>query len=124
MAYLISKSILCPKKMLSDFVVFVLDTLRLLAPVSVKAMFGGYGIFKNGVMFALVEQDVLYLKVNTDTKAAFVAQGLQPFSYQKQGKTCYLNYYQCPEEAFDDEELMYEWAYKAYQLALLLKTKA
>jgi DNA transformation protein len=124
MAYLISKVDIMPKKMLSDFVVFVLDTLRLLAPVSVKAMFGGYGIFKNGVMFALVEQDVLYLKVNTDTKVAFVAKGLQPFSYQKQGKTCYLNYYQCPEEAFDDEELMYEWAYKAYQLALLLKTKA
>ncbi|MBK8326822.1 MAG: TfoX/Sxy family protein [Moraxellaceae bacterium] len=112
-----------PKKNLSDYVVFVLDTLRLLAPVSAKAMFGGYGIFKHGVMFALVIQDVLYLKASADTKTAFEAKGLVPFSYQKQGKICYLNYYQCPEEAFDDEELMYDWAYKSYQLALRLKTK-
>lgn len=113
-----------PKKNLSDYVIFVLDTLRLLAPVSAKAMFGGYGIFKNGVMFALVVQDVLYLKTSADSKIAFENKGLVPFCYQKQGKTCHLNYYQCPEEAFDDEEVMYDWAYKSYQLALLLKTKA
>lgn len=48
----------------------------------------------------------------------FVTQGLLAFSYQKQGKTCYLNYYQCPSDAFDDEELMLHWAKIAYHVAL------
>lgn len=112
-----------PIKKRPDYVVFVLDTLRLFAPVSAKAMFGGYGVFKNGLMFALIVQDVLYLKVSTTTKADFEAKGLTPFGYQKQGKTCYLNYYQCPEEAFDDEELMCQWAQTAYQVALQSKAK-
>ena len=101
-----------------EFVLFVLDSLQILGAVSCKAMFGGYGIYKNSVMFALIVDDSLYFKVNEQTKEMFVTQGLLAFSYQKQGKTCYLNYYQCPSDAFDDEELMLHWANIAYNVAL------
>jgi TfoX/Sxy family transcriptional regulator of competence genes len=40
------------------------------------------------------------------------------FSYQKQGKTQTIAYYQCPEEAFDDETIMLSWAKAAYLVAI------
>jgi TfoX/Sxy family transcriptional regulator of competence genes len=43
---------------------------------------------------------------------------LLPFSYQKQGKTHHIHYYQCPEEALEDEDVMRIWAVNAYQVAL------
>ena len=94
-------------KPLSDFALFCLEMMALLAPVSAKPMFGGYGIFKNDVMFALIANNMLYLKTNQHTKSQFVEKQLVPFSYQKQGKSYVMAYYQCPEEAFDDETVMF-----------------
>lgn len=109
-------------KPLSEFAQFCLEMMALLAPVSAKRMFGGYGIYKNGVMFALIVKDVLYLKTNTNTKSLFIEKQLEPFSYQKQGKTQTIAYYQCPEEAFDDEEMMLVWAKTAYLVAIQAAT--
>lgn len=109
-------------KPLSEFAQFCLEMMALLAPVSAKRMFGGYGIYKNGVMFALIVNDVLYLKANPNTKSLFIEKRLEPFSYQKQGKTHTIAYYQCPEEAFDDETIMFEWAKTAYLVAVQAAT--
>jgi DNA transformation protein and related proteins len=49
---------------------------ELFAPVggvSIKRMFGGLGIFKGGLMFALVADDVLYFKADETTTPAFKA---------------------------------------------------
>ena len=105
-------------KALSEFAQFCVDMMHLLAPVSAKAMFGGYGIYKNGVMFALIVKDTLYLKTNAETRSEFIARRLEPFAYQKQGKTYTIAYYQCPEEAFDDETIMLMWAKTAYLVAI------
>lgn len=105
-------------KSLSEFAQFCLDMMQLLAPITAKAMFGGYGVYKNGVMFALIANDVLYLKTDEQNRAWFIEKQLAPFSYQKQGKTYTIAYYQCPEEAFDDEEVMLVWAKSAYLAAI------
>ncbi len=105
----------------SEYVAFLLDVLQVIGPVTAKRMFGGYGIFLHGLMFALVVDDILYLKTNADTITDFTSRGLLPFSYQKQGKTQHINYYQCPEDALDDEEVMQVWANKAYHCALSAK---
>ena len=105
-------------KPLSEFAQFCLEMMALLAPVSAKKMFGGYGIYKNSVMFALIVNDVLYLKTNLNTKSLFIEKQLEPFTYQKQGKTQTIAYYQCPEEAFDDETIMLSWAKVAYLVAI------
>jgi DNA transformation protein len=101
----------------SEYVMFLLDMLQIIGPVSAKRMFGGYGIFLHGLMFALVIEDVCYLKANADTITDFTSRGLLPFTYHKQGKLQQINYYQCPEEALEDEELMQQWANTAYAVA-------
>ena len=61
----------------SEFVEFVLESLQPLGGLSARRMFGGWGIYKDGVMFALIAHDQLYLRVDDGTRAAYEAAGPQ-----------------------------------------------
>lgn len=93
------------------------DTLSGLGPVSVRRMFGGAGIYADGVMFALVADDTLYLKADDETKRAFEDEGLNPFAYEAGGRTIALSYWRVPERLFDDPDEMTEWACIALSVA-------
>jgi DNA transformation protein len=53
-----------------------------LGRVTFRRMFSGWGVFCEAGMFGLVADDVLYLKVDSETRAVFEAEGLEPFGYQ------------------------------------------
>ena len=60
----------------SKFVSSLITTLTPLGPVTAKRMFGGYGIFMEGAMFALVSRDeALFLKADDVNRDAFLAKG-------------------------------------------------
>ena len=69
-------------------------------------------------MFAIVTDDVLYLKADDDNRAEFTRRRLQPFYYEKQGRQLMISYYQAPEEVFEDAGEMCAWAQQAYAAAL------
>ncbi|MEQ8407252.1 MAG: TfoX/Sxy family protein [Gammaproteobacteria bacterium] len=102
----------------SEFVAYVVDLLQSVGPVSSRRMFGGHGIFLEGLMFGLIAGQELYLKVDGQSREEFTALGLQPFTYLRQGKTMQLNYYQAPEEALELPATMAEWGNKAYATAV------
>ena len=106
-----------------EFVNYVVDLMQSIGPVTVKSMFGGHGIFLQGLMFGLVADSVLYLKTDKETKNEFEAKGLEAFSYNKKGKEFKMSYYQAPEEALDGAEEMNSWANKAYNVALKVASK-
>jgi len=81
-------------------------------------MFGGYGIYHNDLMFGLVADDVLYLKVDQQSEPEFIELNLSPFMYNKNGKSVQMSYYLAPEEIYNDVELANIWATKAYDAAL------
>jgi TfoX N-terminal domain len=54
-------------------------------PVSVRRLFGGAGLYADGVMFAILSRDVIYLKADDETRAAFEQEGCMPSSYQAKG---------------------------------------
>ena len=81
-------------------------------------MFGGAGIYRDGVMFGLVSARDLYLKCDETTSERFEEAGCHPFVYEKDGKTVEMSYWSVPEEALDDGELLKRWADLAYQAAL------
>lgn len=101
-----------------EFVAYVLELMQPLGPVSAKRMFGGYGIFLDTLMFALVTDSTLYLKADKASENAFRENGLEAFSYLRQGKQCFLSYFRAPGEALEDAEEMKRWAGKAYAAAL------
>ena len=106
-----------------EFTSYVVDLMQSIGPVNAKAMFGGYGIFHEGLMFGLVADSVLYLKVDKETENEFKAKGLEQFTYNKKGKEFRMSYYQAPEEALESGKEMGSWAAKAYSTALRAASK-
>ena len=101
-----------------EFVSYVVDLMQSIGPVYAKGMFGGYGIFLDGLMFALIADNTLYLKAKQETEAEFQAIGLEQFTYHKRDKELRMSYYEAPEEALEDAEVMRNWADKAFGAAL------
>jgi len=100
------------------FVDYIVDLMQSIGPVNAKRMFGGHGIFLEGLMFGLVADSVLYLKADDTSSKDFTDMDLGAFTYIKQGKATKLSYYQCPEEALESAEEMNIWANKAYVSAI------
>lgn len=83
-----------------------------------KRMFGGIGIFRDELMFGLVAYDVLYLKADDETIAAFEAEGCGPFVYEGKGRTTTMPYWRVPERLFDEPDEFSQWAEAAFAVAL------
>jgi len=87
-------------------------------PVSVRRMFGGAGIFADGIMFALVHDGVIHLKTDERTSPAFDREQLAPFSYMRKGERASLpSYRRMPERLYDDPDELATWARDAVAAA-------
>jgi len=106
-----------------EFCEHVTDLLAGFGPVSIRRMFSGAGLFRDGIMFALIVSDTLYLKVDDTTRPAYEAEGMGPFTYQRKGEAAALGYYQAPEAALDDPETMRDLARDAFAVALRAQAK-
>ena len=82
----------------NEFKEYVLDQLRHLNVVECKPMFGGFGLYHNGLFFGIVAD-------------AYTERGMKPFS--PSAKQTLKNYYEVPAEILEDEEQLAEWARKA-----------
>jgi len=103
----------------SAFTDFLKEQMAGFGLVRVKRMFGGAGIYHDGLMFALVADDVLYLKADEDTKSAFESEGLGPFVYEaKGGKKAVMSYWRAPERCLDDIDEMADWCRSSHAVAL------
>lgn len=109
----------------AEFGEFLKEQMAGLGPVALRRMFGGAGVFLDGLMFALVVDDVLYLKADEPGRAAFEAEGLAPFSYAtKNGEHTLTSYWRAPERCLDDPDDMTLWCRRAYDAALKVNRKA
>ena len=106
-----------------EFVAYVVELMQSIGPVRAKAMFGGHGIFLEDLMFGLVADSVLFLKVDKQTENNFKVRGLEVFTYMKKGKEFNMSYYQAPEEVLEEGEEMSYWANMAYSAALRATSK-
>ena len=81
-------------------------------------MFGGAGIYADGVMFGLVAGGVIYLKADEHNVSAFEAEGLAPFTYPtRNGKRGVMSYRLMPERLYDDPDELAAWAREALAAA-------
>ncbi len=82
-------------------------------------MFGGAGIYADSVMFALIADDVIYLKAGESNEADFAAENLPPFTYQAgNGKRAIMSYRRMPDRLYDDPDELAQWAARALAAAL------
>ena len=101
-----------------DYLDHLLDQFTVFGPVDARRMFGGVGLFRGGLMIALVSGDTLYFKVDDGNRGAFEAAGLGPFTYGARGERVVLSYYEAPAEVFDDPDELARWARSAHEAAL------
>ncbi|MCB1754920.1 MAG: TfoX/Sxy family protein [Gammaproteobacteria bacterium] len=105
-------------KTANEFVENLKDVFAAFGAIEARRMFGGYGLYHDGLMFALVSGDVLYLKTDKQSLASFTGLDLQPFEFEKKGKMVETSYYTAPEIIFDEPDAAKEWASRAYEAAL------
>ena len=105
------------------FAAHITELLQWFGPVRCRQMFGGFGLFLDGLMFGLVVDSVLYLKADTVNRSRFEEMGLLPFRYPRSGEMRQLSYYETPAEAIEDRQLLAQWAEGAFAAAVRAAAK-
>ncbi|HEY0840217.1 MAG TPA: TfoX/Sxy family protein [Vulgatibacter sp.] len=109
----------------NEFVAHVLDQLEGLGSPTSRAMFGGHGIYVDGVIVGLVVNDTLYLKVDDRNRSRFEqAQGV-PFTYhnKRTGQDQAMSYWTIPDHVLDDAGAMVEWGRTSLDASLRAREK-
>jgi DNA transformation protein len=88
----------------------LIDRLTPIGDVRARRMFGGYGIFEGGLMFALVADDIVYFKTDAACQAVFEAVDSEPFVYVAKGRPVRMSYWRCPVAAETDPHLLVHYA--------------
>lgn len=84
--------------------------------VTTKKMFGGVGIFCNGVMFGMIGGGKFRLRVDEENKPDYEAKGMNSYNPKKKGKG--MPYWEVPVEVLEDKTQLTKWATKAHEAAL------
>jgi len=93
----------------ASFVAFLMEQLSPLGEITTRRLFGGNSLYCEGIVFALVANDTLYLKADDINRIDFESAGLpqfHPFGDTRMS----MGYYQAPSELFEDADAMYHWA--------------
>ena len=104
--------------MSESFASYLRDLFAELGPVSLRKMFGGQGLYHDGLIIGLVIGDELFLKTDAITRSAFEQAGGEPFTYRGKGKPVVMSYLSPPTEAMESAHSMKPWAQLAWEAAL------
>jgi DNA transformation protein and related proteins len=100
-----------------SFRTFVLEQLARSAPeLRARNMFGGVGLYSGDLFFALMDDDVLYFKVDDGNRARFAERGMGPFQPGGEGGEV-MQYYEVPAEVLEDAEALASWMAEAVEVA-------
>jgi DNA transformation protein len=94
-----------------EFQAFAEELLQELAPIQIKRMFGGAAAYRDGRIFALLDDDAIWIKVDEVNEAQFADQGLPRMTYpMKDGRIMDMAYRRLPDSALDDPSEAARWA--------------
>ena len=101
---------------------FVIEWLAPLGAITSRSMMGGFVLYCDGAVFALIAANTLYLKVDDLTRPRFEALGLGPFRpFADRPET--MQYYPPPAEFFEDPGAMAEWGRDAVEVGRRAQAK-
>jgi DNA transformation protein and related proteins len=106
------------------YIEWLKDALLPLGHISVKRMFGGAGVYCDGLMFGLIADDVLYLKADASTARAYEDEGCGPFVYDGKTKPVAMSYWRLPERLIDEPDEFVDWARRSVGVARNVAAKA
>ncbi|MEA1889821.1 MAG: TfoX/Sxy family protein [Pseudomonadota bacterium] len=101
---------------------YVTEQLSAVGYIVAKNMFGGVGLYADGIFFALLADDVFYMKVDDTNRQDFEQAGMDAFRPYPD-KTRSMQYFEVPVEVLEDADELYIWARKSIAVALNMKKK-
>ncbi|QOL19903.1 TfoX/Sxy family protein [Candidatus Bodocaedibacter vickermanii] len=101
----------------------VINALSPFGDITARRMFGGYGIYKNGIIIALMDEDEVYFKSIPATEPLYQSFDSYPFVYEGQRRPVKMSYWHVPQTIFNDPILLEKWVETAYHSALAAKAK-
>lgn len=105
-----------------SFLDFVVDQLGRITVITTKRMFGGVGVYGDGLFFALMAGDTLYFKVDDSNRKDFEEAGMEPFKpYDNDSHV--MQYYEVPGEVLEDVDVLRPWVERATEVARSKKKK-
>ena len=108
----------------AGFAEFLREQLAPLGRVTTRRMFGKTGVFCNGLMLGMVNDDTLYLRVDDQNRTLFKeAEAAPSLSYVKKGVTIDLAYWALPERLLDEPDEFLTWARAALAAARRIATR-
>lgn len=102
----------------TDFCEYVIGQLAQAGRVTSRRMFGGLGLYLDGLFFALVDDDVLYFKTGDSTRQRYERAGTRPFCPYPDQPDKSMGYWEVPADVLEDPEELAAWAREAMQVAL------
>ena len=100
----------------------VVDRLASLGAASYKFMFGGFGVYLDGLMIGIVADEVLLLRADEENRDHYEARGIGPFQpYPRKNHA--MPFYQVPDDIFEDQDELLVWADRARAAALRLQER-
>ncbi len=95
---------------------YIEDQLSEFGKVEIKKMFGGIGLFHQGLMFGKIGGDTFRLKVDESNQKDYEEKGMKPFYSENKKKG--MPYWEVPADVLEDKALLAKWAMKSYQAAV------
>ena len=107
-----------------SYLAHVIEQLKRVVPeLRSRRMFGEAGLYAGDAFFALVADDALYFKVDDASRSEFESRGMLPFRPFGDERAS-MNYYQVPEDVFEDLDVLRTWAERAIAIARQKKGRA
>ncbi len=96
------------------------NTLKIfdsLGTIKSRSMFGGFGIFCDDTMFALVVNDRLHLRAGKQNEKEFKQLDMVPYTYKKRGFPVITKYFEIPMDWWEKEEVLMGFVVRAHEIA-------
>src|SRR5262245_58088647 len=106
-----------------DYRDYVLEQLAPAGRVSPRAMFGGVGLYLDGLFFALIDDDTRYFKTDDSNRARYEQAGSKPFCPFPDRPDQAMAYWQVPAEVLEDPDQLAAWAREALAVALAKRAR-
>jgi DNA transformation protein len=94
----------------------MMDCLSELGDLTVRPMFGGYGLYCREAIFGIMHRERLYLKVDDQSRGDFLSRGMGPFRPNE--RQTLKAYYEVPPDILDDAEALTSWVREAIRAGM------
>lgn len=100
----------------NSFLLHAVESMSHVAPVSYRRIFNGYGIYHQGVQFAIVINDRLYFRADDYSRGLYIAKRMTAFlpSTIETGES---NFFQLPDEVLTHPAELIFWMRIAVEAA-------